>query len=156
MKWLTSPLAATVVVVLVLAALAVPLRRLTAGHPAATAPVATVAPASDDHGDGHVHDFDGVLRVRLLAPAASCKITTTTGDVLWQAGPLEPGEHDVDADIRLVDDALELHVEADFGDATLDTALFLTVLPDGIEEQTRYAIGSGVIDEVLFYEWDLH
>jgi hypothetical protein len=153
MKWLTSPLAATVVVVLVLAALAVPLRRLTAGNHPAPAPVAEAA--TEDHGAGHVHDFNGVLRIRLLAPATSLKIITE-GNVLWETGPLDAGEHELDTDIRLVDDAIELHIEAEFEDTENDTALFLTVLPDGIEEKTQYAIGAGRIDEILFYEWDLH
>lgn len=158
MKWLTSPLAATVVVCAVLAALAIPLRRLTTDRVAVEAPVAAVMAAGDrdQQGHGHVHGFSGVLRVRLLEPAASLRVAATGGAVLWDAGALEAGEHAVDAELRLIDDALELHVEADFGDAAGDTALFLTVLPDGVEEQTHYAIGSGRIDEILFYEWDLH
>ena len=66
------------------------------------------------------------------------------------------GEEEADVQLLLLDDALELRVEADFGDESHETALFLTVLPDGIEEQTHYLIGSGSLDEILHYEWDLH
>ena len=34
-----------------------------------------------------------------------------------------------------------------------ETAVFLTVMPDGREEQTRYATGDGVVEETLRYEW---
>jgi len=157
MKWHTSPLAATAVVALVLAALAIPLHRLTTGRVVMAVPTpAASATTGDPHGAGHVHEFDGVLRVRLLAAAESLTVATTAGDVLWQTAALDPGEHETDVGILLVDDALELHIEAAFGEMAGDTALFLTVLPDGIEEKTHYAIGSGIIDEILFFEWDLH
>ncbi|MFU8892323.1 MAG: hypothetical protein ACNA8L_01730 [Luteolibacter sp.] len=154
MNWLSSPLAATVVVCAVLAALAMPLRKLTTGRVVAAVPVAVLA--NDAHGRDHVHEFRGILRVRLLADAASLHVRTTDGKMLWDAANLEAGEHEVDVDLRLVDDALELLIEASFNELAGDTALFLTVLPDGVEEITHYAIGSGRIEEVLHYEWDLH
>jgi hypothetical protein len=42
---------------------------------------------------------------------------------------------------------------ADFGDQAAETAEFLTVMPDGYEEQTRYVTGSGLLEETLRYEW---
>lgn len=157
MNWLSSPLAATVVVCATLAALAIPLRRLTTDRVAVERPVVAVVDPSGGHDPhGHGHAFSGVLRVRLLEPVVSFKVATTEGVLLWEADALEAGEHGVDAEFLLIDDALELHVEADFGDGQGDSALFLTVLPDGVEEVTHYAIGSGQIDEILFYEWDLH
>ncbi len=98
----------------------------------------------------------GVLRVKLLVPAKSLRVSTTSGDLLWQVVNPPAGESDSEVNLLLVDDGLELLVEADFGDATGETALFLTVLPDGVEEQTRYAIGSAQVEEIFSYSWDLH
>ena len=155
MNWFTSPLAATVVVCAVLAALAIPLRRLTTDRVVVGLPAASGMAGVRQH-DGHAHEFSGVLRVRLLAPVASLAVTTTEGGVLWRAGALEAGEHEADSEFLLIDNALELLVEADFGESSADSALFLTVLPDGLSGITHYLIGSGRIDDVLFYEWNPH
>ena len=155
MNWLTSPLAATVVVFAVLASLAIPLRRLTTDRVGVLLPMAAVEAGGRER-DGNGRPFSGVLRVRLLVPAESLVVTTTDGEELWRAGALASGEHEVDAEFLLIGNALELLVEADFGDATGDTALFLTVLPDGVGEITHYAIGTGRIDDVLLYEWNLN
>lgn len=152
MSWLSSPLTATAVVCAGLTAISFPLRELTSGNH--RAPLTGAAVVSND--EEHVHEMPGVLRVRLLSDASSLRVTTTDGDVLWEAENLAAGEEETEVDLRLIDDALELRVEADFGDHQADTALFLTVLPDGIEEQTRYAIGSVGMDEILHYEWHLH
>jgi len=152
MNWLTSPLAATVVVCTALAALSIPLRRLTSDRVLLAIPAAQTPATREDHG----HALPGVLRVRLLAPVESLMVSTTSGEVLWNTGRLEPGEHQAASRFSLIDDALELLVEAVFDDGAGDTALFLTVLPDGVEEQTHYTIGSGGIEEILFFEWELH
>ncbi len=47
-------------------------------------------------------------------------------------------------------------LQADFGGAGSETAVFLTVMPDGYEDQTRYAIGTGRMEEPLRYEWHTH
>ncbi len=155
MSWLSSPLTATVVVCAGLAVIAVPLRKLTSKENRTLIHLA--APVSDDeHDHDHVHETLGILRIKLLAPVKSLRVTTTDGDLLWEVENLSAGEDEVDVDLLLIDDALELRVEADFGEGTEDTALFLTVLPDAIEEQTRYAIGSGSVDEIFYYEWELH
>jgi len=156
MNWFSSPLAATAVVCAILAALAIPLRSLTTHRVAVALPIAETSVTTADHGPGHVHAFSGVLRVRLLKAAESLKVSTTDGKVLWDAAHLAAGEHETDAEFLLIDDALELLVEADFGGVADDTALFITVLPDGVQEITHYAIGSGNIEDILSYEWDLH
>ena len=51
---------------------------------------------------------------------------------------------------------LDLTLQADFGEASPETAGFLTVMPDGYEDQTRYAIGTGRLEETLRYEWHPH
>lgn len=154
MKWLSSPLAATVAVCAVLVVIAIPLRKLTSGRLMLAVP--TLALGRDANGHSHTHDFEGTLRVRLLNDAKSLHVRTTDGKLLWNATDLVAGEHEANVDLRLVDDTLELLVEAGFGELAGDTALFLTVLPDGVEEITHYAIGSDRIDEVLHYKWDLH
>ncbi len=156
MNWLSSPLAATIVVCATLAALSIPLRRLTTDRVVVELPVVDMVVDHSDHGPGHEHAFPGVLRLRLLAAADSVKVSTTGGITLWEEANLEAGEHEVDADLLLIEDALELLVEVDFGDLADDTAIFLTVLPDGVNEKTHYAIGSGRIEDILFFEWDLH
>ena len=42
---------------------------------------------------------------------------------------------------------------SDFGEHPAETAVFLTIAPDGLEEQTRHAIGSGLIEEPLDFTW---
>lgn len=152
MSWLVSPLMATLVVCAGLSAIAVPLHELTSRD----RPVSVDESSSNLLENDHVHEMRGVLRVKLLVPAKSLRVSTTSGDLLWQVVNPPAGESDSEVNLLLVDDGLELLVEADFGDATGETALFLTVLPDGVEEQTRYAIGSAQVEEIFSYSWDLH
>lgn len=151
MSWFSSPLMATIVVCAGIMVISVPLRRLTSEK---NLPKISVAQSSFD--DEHIHEIPGILRIKLLAPLESLRISTSDGELLWKAENLLVGEEEADVQLLLLDDALELRVEADFGDESHETALFLTVLPDGIEEQTHYLIGSGSLDEILHYEWDLH
>ncbi len=153
MSWLSSPLAATAIVCAGLAALSLPLRELTSTSRQAAA--AASKPAGAPSGQDHPHEMTGVLRLRLLSPARSLRISTTDGRLLWNAENPAAGEMETDASFELHEDALELRIQADFGPADGDTALFLTVMPDGIEEQTRHAIGSGMVDEILHYNWDI-
>jgi hypothetical protein len=155
MSWLSSPLAATAIVCAGLAAISMPLRKLTSTTRQAAVAAAAKTTGSPTNTD-HPHEMTGVLRLRLLNPARSLRISTTGGRMLWSAENLDAGETETDAGFSLHDDSLELRVEADFGPADGDTALFLTVMPDGIEEQTRHAIGSGKVNEILHYEWNIH
>jgi hypothetical protein len=156
MIWFSSPLAATLVVCAILAALAMPLRKLTAGRVVVSLPTVELSGDADEHGHEHVHEFPGILRLRLLNDAASLDVRSSEGAVLWEARDLAAGEHEVDVDLRLIDDALELFVKVDYGADARETAFFLTVLPEGVEELTHYAIGKGHVEEVLHFEWDLH
>jgi hypothetical protein len=151
MSWLASPLIATFVVCAGLSAIAVPLRELTSRD----RPVSASESSSTHPENNRIHEIRCVLRIKLLVPAKSLRVSTTNGDLLWQMANLPAGESDSEVNLLLVDAALELLVEADFGDAAGETALFLTVLPDGVEEQTRYAIGAGKVDEIFSYEWEL-
>jgi len=139
------------VVVAVLASLSVPLRRLTGDRPAVSQ--SRVADTVVEGGDERIA---GVMRLRLLAPANSLEVATTEGDVLWRVDRLEAGEHERNVAFRADGGVLEVFVGVEFDEPEADTALFLTVLPDGVEEMTRYAIGAGRIDDLLVYEWNPH
>jgi hypothetical protein len=96
-----------------------------------------------------------VLKLRLLAPATMLTLKSTDGTVLWDAGKLDAGEFTHDVAIPFAGGDLEILLEADFGTAP-ETAVFLTVMPDAFEEQTRFAIGGGEVSEWLEYEWHTH
>ena len=93
-----------------------------------------------------------VLRLKLLAPA---KITLTGpgGLVLMGERGLPAGETEIDSIIPIQKGVLELLIDVDFGDAAAESAVFLTVMPDGHEEQTRYLIGSGRARELMIFDW---
>ncbi len=140
-RWLASPLAGTAAVLLGLGFLAVPLHRLTSAPPAAQVRVAAVSAS----------EIPAVLRLRTLAPASIFTLKTSDGKILLELRDLAPGETEHDAVIPFHDGRVELNLVADFADT--ETAVFLTVMPDGYEDQQRHAIGSGRIEETLRYEW---
>lgn len=147
-RWLASPLAATATVMAILCLLAIPLRKLTSDTPSSNNSSASPsAPASNE-----IH---AVLRLRLLAPAKAVAITTSNGKSLLEAQDLPVGESEHDATIPLHDGTLDLALRVDTGSDAV-TAVFLTVMPDGEDDQTRYAIGSGKIREPLHYQWHAH
>jgi hypothetical protein len=143
-RCLATPLAGTAAVLLGLGLLAVPLHRLTSAPPAAQVKVAAVSASA----------IPAVLRLRTLAPASSLALKTIDGKILLELRDLAPGESEHDAVIPFNDGGVELHLVADFADT--ETAVFLTVMPDGYEDQQRHAIGSGRIEETLRYEWQPH
>lgn len=149
MNWFTSPLAATVVVCAVLAGLAIPLRKLTSDRAVAAMPAAGSATAAD----GGAHEFAVRMQLRLLVDAASFELSTPDGTVVWKGKDIEAGEHEHMVSMPLHDHRVELLIDADFGDSLIDTALFITLAPDGLDEQTRYAIGAGRIEELLDFHW---
>jgi len=145
LRWLTSPLAGTAGVIAGLCLISIPLRQLTSAPPvAAVVPAAAVV-----SGD----EIPAVIRVKLLAPAKRLRLETGDGAALLDKMNLEAGESEHDAILLFTDDELDIILHADFGDDTAETAVFLTVMPDGHEEQTRYATGGGVLEETLRYEW---
>ncbi len=145
LRWLTSPLAGTAGVIAGLCLISIPLRQLTSAPPVAAVMPAAALVAGDE--------IPAVLRVKLLAPAKRLRLADSDGTTLLDAMNLEAGESEHDAALRFTDGELDIILHADFGDATAETAVFLTVMPDGREEQTRYATGSGVLEETLRYEW---
>lgn len=142
-RWLGSPLAGTAGVLAGLCLLAIPLRQLTSAPPAK--PSAPMEPS--------LTEIPAVLRVKLLAPAKRLLVKTPDGAVLLDMPEPSAGESEHDAMLRFDDGGLDLVLSADFGGIPAETAVFLTVMPDGREEQTRYATGSGLLEETLRYEW---
>jgi hypothetical protein len=144
---LTSPLAGTAGVLVAMGLLAIPLHRLTS-QTSATPPQPTAAPASDAKAA-----IPALLRLKLLTPVPVFRLKTPDGTTLLDLAALPAGESEHDTAIHLVDGHLELLVEADLGPAEAETAVFLTVMPDGMEDRTRYLIGSGGQSELLRFEW---
>jgi hypothetical protein len=151
MHWITSPLTATAVVCATLAALAIPLRKLTSDRADVAMALSATSVASDH---GH-HNFPVRIHLRLLADVESIRVSALDGTVLWQAEDLEAGEHDHDVRLHLHDHQVELLVDANFGDLDGETAFFITLVPEGLDEQTRHAIGSGQIEELLDFGWNI-
>ncbi len=148
-KSLHSPLVGTVGVLAALGLLAIPLRHLTSATPAHPLPAAPSRPTAAD-------TTPALLRLKLLTPARSIRVHTENGETLLDLTNIAAGESEHDASLPLHDANLELLLEADLGDNPSDTAVFLTIMPDAYEEQTRYVIGSGKLDEPLHYDWHNH
>ena len=145
---LRSPLTATAGVLATLAMLAIPLRQLTSAAPPPPAAPALPSAATATP--------PAVLRLKLLTPARTIRLTTESGTVLLDLTNVAAGEAELDASLPLGDDTLDLLLEADLGDSPADTAVFLTVMPDAREAQTRYTIGSGTLTAPLRYTWHDH
>jgi hypothetical protein len=142
-RWLGSPLAGTAGVLAGLCLIAIPLRQLTSAPP--VKPSARPEPS--------LTEIQAVLRVKLLTPAKRLLVKTPNGKILLDMPQPPEGESEHDAVLPIDDDGLDLALSADFGDSPAETAVFLTVMPDGLEDQTRYATGSGLLEETLRFEW---
>lgn len=146
-KILTSPLSATAGVIAGLALLAIPMRQLTSAPPV---PVPTAVPTAASN---VVRTW---LKLKLLTPAKSMTLSNPAGDVIWKLAETPAGDMENDIELQLVEGTLDLTLHVEFGDQAGETAVFLTLLPDGLEEQTRHAIGSGSIEESLHFSWPIH
>lgn len=143
----TSPLMATAIVWAGIGLLALPLRTLTAHHPVASPPAATTA------GPVEKSTEPAVLRLRLLMPAQSVELRGMDDTVLWRLDNPPAGEAEKDVTLPIEGNRLELTLTATFAAAPGDTAVFLTVMPDGREQREAHAIGSGTIDGHLSFIW---
>lgn len=144
-RWFASPLAGTALVFLCLAVIAVPLSRLTGGAPA-VAPAKLPQSAAVESGG-----VPAVVRVKLLDPAVRFEIATADGAVLLRLDAPVAGESEHDIMVPIAGGVVELRVRAGCG--VDETAVFVTLMPDGLEEQTRYLTGSGDIEDTLRFEW---
>jgi len=144
-RWLKSPLAGTACVLAGLGLLAIPLRKLTSAAPLVMAPTA--------HTAARPGKIPAVLRLRLLAPAQRVTVKTADGKILLDMQDPPAGVSEHDAVIAVETGRLELGLQADFPAGGAETAVFLTVMPDGCEDQTRHVIGNGRMKAPLRYEW---
>lgn len=142
-RWHASPLAGTAVVMACLAVLAVPMWRLTGGTPAVTAPAVAAATAPGT--------VQAVVRVKCLDALARLEILGTDGALVLRLDAPAAGESEHDVAMPFDGHAVEWVVRADCG--ADETAVFITVLPDGREGQTRYLTGSDAVEETLRFEW---
>jgi hypothetical protein len=124
--------------------LSLPLRMLTSAS--APAEVQAAAPV-------HAAEIPMVFRIKLLSAAAHLALAGPHGNPLLDMKNPEAGESDHELSASLVDGELHLHLTADFADSPGETAVFVTVAPDGLEEKTLYATGSGRLEETLMFEW---
>jgi hypothetical protein len=143
-RWLASPLTGTAGVLVCLCLVSIPLRRLTSAAPVVMQP-ATVVPAAGE--------IPAVLRLKLLAPAKRLSLQNGSGKILLDLRDLTAGEFEHDVALGFADDEIDILLHADFSGHQSETAVFLTVIPDGHEELTRYATGNGMLEETLRYEW---
>ena len=96
------------------------------------------------------------LTLKLLAPAKAVTVKTTDGQVIWKLGETPAGDLDTQATLALDHGGVDLTLDLDFAGGPAQTAVFLTIAPDGLEGQTRHAIGSGRIEEPLRFTWPAH
>lgn len=145
-RWYASPLAGTGAVLAALGLLAIPLRQLTSARavPAHVVAAPAVSPK----------ETPAVLRVKLLDPVRKLTIAGPDGRLLLETGPLPAGESEHDAVVPFEHGITELTLHAETGDE--ETAVFLTVMPDGHEDRTLWLSGSGTLEETLHYEWHAH
>ncbi len=146
-KILTSPLSATAGVITGLALLAIPMRQLTSAPPV---PVPTVMPTAASN---VVRTW---VKLKLLISAKSVTLSNPAGDVIWKLAETPAGDVETDIELQLAEGSLDLTLRVEFGNQAGETAVFLTLLPDGLEEQTRHALGSGSLEESLHFSWPIH
>ena len=141
-RWLTSPLVGTAGVIAGLGMIAVPLRMLTSAPPAAP-PVPQVIAEEKSL---------AVLRLKLLAAAERVAVRAPDGRILWEMSEAEAGESEHDVALELVDDGVDLDLVIEGSRAAGETAAFLTVMPDGREERTRFVIGEDDFGDILRFQ----
>jgi len=142
-RWLTSPLVGTAGVMAGLFLISFPMRKLTSAAPVAL-PVPVVAGPSE---------IPAVLRLRLLAPAKRVVVATADGRILLEKNDAPAGESEHDTVLNLAYGETDLALSVESVEEEYETAVFLTVLPDGREERTGHAIGAGVFGDTLHYGW---
>lgn len=143
-KFIRSPLAATAGVVLGMTLIAMPLHHLTS-DPAAAAPQAP--------GDDTQALTPAWISLRLLAPVKSATLQTSNGDTIWKLGTSPAGEVEIRKPLPLVNHRLELILHIEWIEPSAESAVFISIEPDGLEQSTQYIIGSNTARELLTFIW---
>ncbi len=145
-----SPPLQLLIVTLGLLAFAWPLRRLTAERPVqAAAPVAP-AGAAVRPGTSAVH---ATLFVRFAHRPEKVEVLDAHGS-LWKAEQPEVSPVEVPLQVVVENDAAELTVRAQWPAGTPETALGLTLEPDGREsrETTVWSAETG-LERIVLFQW---
>ncbi len=145
-NFLRSPLAGTAGVLATLGLLAIPLHRLTSHRPPPAPSPLAPPPTADAL-------TSAILRLKCLAPARSLRLTTEDGTILLDLTDVAAGESECDALLPISHNSLEIWLQADLGTSTADTAVFLTIMPDARDAQTRFVLGSGSLSQPLRFNW---
>ena len=145
-RWYASPLFGTAGVIAGLALIAIPLRHLTAARP-----VELVVRPETQEKQGKT---PAVLRLKLLDPVSRLRIETVDGEAVLESAAMPAGESEHDVQLPLHGGMADLRVSLAAGDA--ETAVFLTLMPDGHQDRTLYLTGAGTLEETLHYEWNSH
>ena len=143
-----SPLFGTAMVAVVLGLLAIPLHRLTGAVRGRLPETAAANPSVET-----ARTTPAIARVRLLRGARSIEIHSDQNQLLWKAENVPAGETEADIPLEILHDEAVLHLQAEFSDDGAETAIFVTVLPDGLEERSAHAIGGTTIGERLVFTW---
>ncbi len=143
-NFIRSPLAATAGVTLGMTLIAIPLRHLTSGAAAAAPQTPSVntqvlTPAW--------------ISLRLLAPVKSATLQTNKGEVIWKLEASPAGEIEIRKALPLAKHRLELILQVEWTEPSAESAAFLSIAPDGLEQSTRYLIGSNTARELLTFTW---
>jgi hypothetical protein len=143
--WWTSPLMGTAGVIVALCLVSVPLRHLTSAPPPRTVTLSQIqAPGSP---------VLATVRLKLLAPAPLILLESADGVPCIELRDTNAGVSEHDVEIPMTGGKTLLRLKADFGAREEETAVFVTLMPAGHDDQTRYATGSGVFEETLHYDW---
>ncbi len=145
-NFLRSPLAGTAGVLATLGLLAIPLCHLTSHRPPPAPSPLAPPPTADAL-------TSAILRLKCLAPARSLRLTTEDGTILLDLTDVAAGESECDALLPISHNSLEIWLQADLGTSTADTAVFLTIMPDARDAQTRFVLGSGSLSQPLRFNW---
>lgn len=143
-KFIRSPLAATAGVILGMALIAIPLRQLTSG-------TATAAPQPPNVDTQAL--TPAWISLRLLAPVKSATLQNNKGEVIWKLAPSPAGEIEIRKSLPLAKHRLELILDVEWAEPSVESAAFLSIAPDGLEQSTQYLIGRGTARELLTFTW---
>jgi len=143
-KFIRSPLAATAGVVLGMTLIAIPLRQLTSAAAAAAPQAPSVDPQALT---------PAWISLRLLAPVKSATLQTSNGEVIWKLDAIPADEIEIRKALPLVKHRLELILNVEWVEPTAESAAFLSIAPDGLEQSTQYLIGSNTARGLLTFTW---
>lgn len=139
-----SPLCGTAFVIATLMLLAVPLHKLTTVPPPMAGPAESIQEPSAD-------TTCAILRIHSFQKLWNVVLRCGSGKVIWQSPCLAPGECEFEAELPWSDAQIPIHLSAQTEES--ETVVFLTVMPDGHEEQTLHTIGASELDDELLFEW---